>query len=152
MTNVSSNWTLFLKWYLPTFWIVFFGTILFALLTLDEAIYMVVQFTGANETIARILLITLYLLGVGILYYTCMRLKRVEFSPDGVLVTNYLKIYKYPYANIERIVPRRRFLGFRPMTLHFTVPSSFGKSVVFLASTNYDKFLAAHPLIAAQIR
>ena len=45
-------------------------------------------------------------LGFSILYFTVMNLKRVEADNDFVYITNYLKIFKYPYFNVEKITEK----------------------------------------------
>lgn len=129
MERVSTNLTLFFKFFIPIFWIVFVGAFTVAL-----------QFTpmgyvsGISPTTFRLLLILFFAVGVVVLSFTLLRLKRVEISPDFVYVTNYFKNVRYPYHNIENISISRFFI-LTFVKIQLKVPGSFGKSFFFIAST-----------------
>ena len=82
--RISSNWTLFLKIFLPTFWFVFYGAIVIALFVASEN-------QMAISMSMKIGVLVFYLSGSLVLYYTFMDLKRVEYDKDFLYVTNYFK-------------------------------------------------------------
>ncbi|MEO1437071.1 MAG: hypothetical protein AAFV80_16135 [Bacteroidota bacterium] len=143
MQNISSSATLALKFFIPTIWIVFFGTITLYVCLSNNAAEMVGG-TEGSVLGPRLSLLIFFFSGVAFFLFLFMRLKRVEVDQQFVYVTNYLKIYKYPYSNIER-VERRRILFFRPATIHFKQPGSFGSKVTFLEGRKFDRLMIESP-------
>ncbi len=142
MTNVSTRFTVFLKFFLPTMWIVFFGVMTLTILFDKE-----VDVTFATQ----ITMVIFFLSGAGILYWAFMRLKRVEMDETHLYVTNYHKMYKYPYTNIERL----EILDFwllKAVKVYFKVPGYFGKKVVFLAGHRFLPFIRDHASVANQLQ
>ncbi len=130
MQQVSSNTTLLFKIFIPVFWLVFFGAFTLVLFisnietqTLLPVIYL------------RFIMSGVLLSGIVFFYFTFLKLKREEMSADGVYVSNYLKSFKYPYSNIERIEERNRLL-FSTVRLYFKRPTSFGKHITFLPASD----------------
>ena len=107
MQRVSTNLTLFYKFFVPIFWIVFFGSVTIAAVLSDNAIFG--EFSGRPF---RIGLVFFFLSGLAMFGFTLMRLKRVEMSADHLYVTNYFKHLRYPYRDIEKIA-ESEFLIFR---------------------------------------
>ena len=97
-TRVSSNLTLVLKIFFPTLWIAFFG-----LLTL--AIF----FSSGEENLLfgdwtfKLSVLGFFLLFLVFIYFTIMKLLRVEFKEDAFSVSNYFQTYQYQYEDIEEI-------------------------------------------------
>ncbi len=146
MQRVSTNLTLFFKLFLPIFWIVFFGALTGAFWMSD------VQFIGAFPAGPfKIGILVFFLLGVALLYWSVMRLKRVEMDDQFVYITNYFKHYRYPYHNIEKIL-EKDYLLFHTVLIRFKVPGHFGKKISFIASrTHFHRFLNAHPEVVGQL-
>lgn len=137
MIRVSSNVTLFLTIFVPTFWTVFFGA--FTILMFSQPI------VGYPFKIGTLIF---YLLGLMIFYFTLLRLKRVEMDENGIYTTNYFKHYKYPYHNVETI-------NDSGLLTHITLktPGHFGKKIWFLKSQKYyESFWQKHPAIAKQFQ
>ncbi|MEM7102204.1 MAG: hypothetical protein AAF502_03660 [Bacteroidota bacterium] len=148
MENVSSSSTLFLKFFFPTIWIVFFGTItLFLFLQTGVDTADVVRPSASK--VAKLGMLTIFILGILFLYYFFMRLKRVDMDEHFIYVTNYFKVYKYPYSNISHI-EKQRFLLWRPTRIYFVEAGSFGNHITFLASKYFWQFLAEHPDIGSK--
>lgn len=129
MKRLSSNLTIFLKIFIPIFYGIFFGSFLLASFFVDQ-----------ND--APLLYNPLFKLGYGIsflcfivlLYFTFMKLKRVDASATHVYVGNYLKTYKYPYEDIE-CIKIRSYGILKTMRIYFKGKTTFGKKVSFLPST-----------------
>lgn len=140
MTRVSTNFTLVLKFFIPTFWIVFFGAFLIAILIQNTPYYGSIQ--GGTFRIGTILF---YLSGLAFFYFTFLRLKRVEMDDQFIVITDYFKAAKYPYESIDHI-DERRFFFFEIATIHLKAKGVFGKRITFIGSgTYYHDFWENHP-------
>ncbi|MBX2817310.1 MAG: hypothetical protein KTR24_14980 [Saprospiraceae bacterium] len=134
LRRISSSATLGLKLFLPTFWIVFFGAMTIALL-----------FAGSSRApilgslTFKLGVLGFFLLGVLLLYFTVIQLKRVELDHEYVYVTNFFKSYRYPLHQIERLVDGDYTL-FHLGHFYLKTPGSFGKKITFLQSR--QKFVA----------
>ena len=146
MHRISSNATLFLKIFIPTFWTVFFGAFTIAVLAVD------VSYFGPVPAIwMKIGLAAFLLLGVAFFYFTFLRLKRVELDEHFIYASNYLKTYRYPYHNVEKITERDLGL-FHIVQIHLKVPGNFGKKLTFLLDeAMFQDFLNKYPGVAVSI-
>lgn len=132
--RISSNLTLFYKFFIPTFFIVLFGAVTIAAWTIKGVPF----FPKIGITIT-------YLGMVLVMTLTLLRLKRVEIDADFVYVTDYFRHFRYPYHNIEKIV-EKDFRLFRIATIHFVKSGTFGKTATFLPSGSlYNDFWNTHP-------
>lgn len=147
MQNVSSNWTLALKLCLPTVYICFFGGFTLAVFFTE------VQFVGPLPApIFKLLLCGILVFGVGFLYWSVMRLKRVAMDPHFLYATNYFKNYRYPYHNIEKVV-ESDWLLFKTVHVYFKEPGSFGKKISFLVNKKrFQTFLNEHPEVVKELQ
>ena len=140
MHRVSTHLTLFYKFFVPVFWIVFFGSMTIAAFVYDNAFYG--EIPGGPF---RIGLVIFFISGLIMFLFTLMRLKRVEMGNDGMYVTNYFKHLRYPYDNIEKIA-ESEFLFFKVVTIHLRAKGTFGKKFTFLASRDrYAEFWRNYP-------
>lgn len=145
MQNISSNLTLFLKIFLPTFWMVFFG--LFTIGSFVKDIYV----GGLSPSIFRLACLLFFLLGLSLLYFTFMQLKRVDMDNEYMYVSNYFKTVRYPYSAVEKIV-ERDFLLFHNVYVYFKQSGFFGQKIVFLSrDKKLTRFLSSHPDAAQQL-
>ena len=140
MYRISSNWTAFLKLFLPTFWIVFFGS-----MTLGIA------FSNPNnnpllESMSfKLIFAACFLVFLLILYFTVMRLKRLDMYEDYFLATNYFKTFRYSYKAIKNMSEKDYGL-FRVVKIELHKKSGLGKSLVFIPSkVRYNEFIETHP-------
>jgi hypothetical protein len=146
MERVSTNATLFYRLFLPIFWIVFFGAFTLAVFITNRELYG--EIPGNYMRLGSALF---YITGVVVIYFTLMRLKRVEMDDQFVFVTNYLKHYRYPWHNIESI-HEQSFLFLKLVTITFKESGSFGKKIVFAASHQlYAGFWEANPGLKEKI-
>jgi hypothetical protein len=140
MQRVSTNLTLFYKFFVPIFWIVFFGSMTVAAFVYDNAYYG--EIPGLPF---RIGLVLFFISGLIMFMFTLMRLKRVEMGTDGMYVTNYFKHLRYQYEDIEKIA-ESEFLFFKVVTIHLRAKGTFGKKFTFIASRDrYAEFWRAYP-------
>lgn len=146
MQRISSNATLFLKIFFPTFWIVFFGVFALAISRLDAT-----HFGSAPAFWVKLGFIAFFLAGTALLYLTLMKLKRVELDELYVYASNYFKTYRYPYHNVKKITERDMGL-FHLVQIHLRTPGHFGKKITFLLDERMLRdFLEKHPETARLI-
>lgn len=143
MQRISSNITLFLKIFLPTFWLAFFGAFTIAVLLSN-----VDQFPLFNFLYFKLGLAAFFLAGIGLFYFSVIQLKRVELDEDFIYASNYFKTYRYPYNNIEKMTERDLGL-FSLVKIHLIAPGKFGKRIPFiLDEAMLNDFLGRNPAVA----
>lgn len=147
MQNISTSLTAFLKYFVPTIWIIFFGTLLVAFwLNTDMNV------GPFSPDVFKWVYSGFFLCGVALLYLMVMTIKRVEVDSNFVYATNYHKIYKYPFSNIKKVKELDYGL-FKTVKIHLKEPGHFGKKVVFVASRRkYNAFFKENPAIAQQFK
>ena len=141
MHRISSNLTVFLKLFLPTLWVSFFGvfTIAFLLSNVEQ---------WATFFYWKIGLVLFFLLFTALFYFTVVQLKRVELDENFVYASNYFKTYRYPYHNVERMTERDLGL-FTLVKIQLKTPGKFGKKIPFLLDEAMLKdFLEQKPEMA----
>ena len=147
MQRVSSNLTIFLKLFLPTFWIVFFGAFTGVILLSKNSYFG--QFPALPFKIGTVFF---YLSGLVMFYFTLLKLKRVELGREQLYVTNYFKHVRYPYRDVEMIEDSS--IGFfRTATVQLKAAGTFGSRITFVVSgANYDHFWKTHPELEKKLR
>lgn len=146
MQHISTSVTVILKYFVPTIWIIFFGTMTILFFMQGD-----VGLFGLPASIFKLIFTSFFLLGVALLYFTFIQIKRVEIDDNFLYVTNYLKIFKYPFSNIERIREVNYGL-FILVRVYFKEPGYFGKKIIFIASQRrYADFFRRHPNVARKL-
>jgi hypothetical protein len=135
-----------LRIFIPTFWLVFFG-----LFTIAAWVVSPESAGMLGRLDFRLGVTSFFLTGAAMLYFTLLKLKRVEMDAEQVFATNYFKSVRYPWSNVDRIV-RQPFLVFHIMYIHLKKPGYFGSRIVFLASRSrwklfVDEFPPAGELV-----
>lgn len=147
MQHVSSSLTLFLKFGFPIGWLVFFGAMTVAM-WLTSSIKVV---AGMSMEAFRISITFFFLLGGAIIYWSMMRIKRVEMDDHFFYVTNYFKNVRYPYHQIEKVI-EKDYLLFKTIHIHLKQAATFGKVITFIASRErFNLFLKEHPEVIGQL-
>lgn len=142
--NLSSNWTVVLKYFLPLVWTIFFGALCIIFWMTDK-----LDIGTWNLSYFRIGWTAFFVIGTGFLFFTFMKLMRVEYDGQFFYVTNYFKIFKYPITNVEKITVKNYPL-FRVGIIKFKEAGYFGKKVPFLVSkSNFDDTMEAFDNIQA---
>ncbi len=140
MQRISSNSTLFLKIFFPTFWIVFFGIFTIAVLMAKAP-----HFGSVPAGTFKAGLALFFVAGLVVLYFTLLQLLRVELDELYVYASNYFKTFRYPYHNVEKIT-ERDFGLFHLVRIHLKTPGKFGAKLTFLLDeTMLKSFLEKHP-------
>ena len=146
MIRVSSNITLFLKIFLPTAWIVFFGLISLAILFAngeDNPMF--------GNWIFKLVTLSFFLLFLTFLYFTIMRLLRVEFGKEAFIVSNYFKTYQYRYSDIEQIKEYDLIVK-KLIRIKMKGDTKLGRSFYFLKSPDlYEGFIRSNKEIFKEL-
>jgi len=124
--RISSNVTLFLALFLPTFWLVFFGLFTIAILIADQS-----ELPFPTISYIRWVFLAIFLLFFLLIYFTIMRLKRVELSNESLFVSNYFKTYRYAFSDVEKI-KSYNFSLFEVLIIHLKAKGKFGQRIPFL--------------------
>ena len=136
MERLSSNSTLFFKFFVPVFWIVFFGAFTVAVFVYRNEFYGEVP--GRPLRIGSLIF---FLSGLIMFYFTLMRLKRVEGNGEHFVITDYFKTFRYSHAGVERIT-ESKFAFLKLVTIHLKEKGSFGIKIPFIASSSrYEEFM-----------
>ena len=139
MERLSSSLTLMVKFFIPVFWLCFFGAFTAAVWITDEDIGPL-GFIGF-----RIGLTAFFFIGAGLFALTLMRLKRVETDGGYIYVTNYFRTARYPFRSVARI-KRTDLILFSLGRARLREPGIFGRSFFFLVSRrNWDTAVQAMP-------
>lgn len=142
--RISSNLTLFFKFFLSIFWVVFFGAFTVAVFAYNYEYY-----GNIPGNAMRWGALLFYAGGVAAIALTLWRLKRVETGPDFFYITDYFRHRKYPFAGVEKLSETNLVL-IKIVTIHFKVAGTFGKRSFFIASgQSYRNFLGEHPELEA---
>lgn len=145
--NLSSNWTVVLKYFVPLVWTIFFGALCIIFWMTDE-----LMIGNLDLFIFRIGWTAFFVVGTILMLFTLFKLMRVESDGTFVYVTNYFKIYKYPISNIQKITTKD-YSFFKLATVHFIEPGYFGKSVVFMQSrSRFEQGMEAFDDLKAIVR
>ena len=144
--RISSSATLGLKLFVPTFWIVFFGSLTIAIL---------ISGLGKSPLFGSLIFKVgtglFFLLGVVLQYFTIMQLKRVELDQEHLYVTNYFKSYRYTHDSIEKI-NQQDFGLFKLGRIYLKSEGSLGHKITFLQSKQkFDDFVQSHPSLAEKL-
>jgi hypothetical protein len=125
-----------LKYFLPLVWTIFFGALCIIFWVADN-----LEIGTWNLSYFRIGWTTFFVIGTGFLFFTFMKLMRVEYDGDFFYVTNYFKIFKYPITNVEKITVKN-YPVFKIGIIKFKNAGYFGKKVPFLINqTRFEEVL-----------
>ena len=125
--------TLVLRIALPVIYLSFFGMFIIAVFLVET------NFLLLSEPWFRAGLVVTYLLFASILWFTFLRLRRVEFADDHFFVSNYFKNFRYHKCAVESI--KELNIGICTIVkISLLEKGSWGKHLYFMAKK--DNFLA----------
>jgi len=141
-TRVSSNLTLLLKIFLPTLWITFFGLLTLAIFfSSGEENHLFGDWTFKLSVLGFFLLFFIFI------YFTIMKLLRVEYSQTAFSASNYFKTYQYSYDDIEFIKEYDLIIK-TVVRIKMKGKTKHGNSIYFLKSKEwYNGFVESNPQI-----
>lgn len=137
--RISSNLTLGLKIGLPVFWFIFFGAMTIGLVLSNPEQIPIVGLPRFKQII-----VAFFVLFFILIYFTLLRLKRVEVSDTHFYVSNYFKTFRYPFEEVEKI----KSLDFGIiliLTIQLKNKGKMGKKLPFIASkSRLSSYLSTH--------
>lgn len=146
MERVSSNLTLFLKFFIPVFWVVFFGGFTVASL-LSQYSYV----GNIPALYFKLGVVLFYLSGLLMFGFTLLRLVRVELGPDSVYVTNYFRHIQYTLDSVESL-DISRFGFFTVGSLTLKAKGKLGRRLIFIVNNSrIEEFWEKHPEVQAYL-
>ena len=145
MQRISTSATLMLKFFIPTFWMAFFGIFTLTILFINKDVYGRISI----HTL-QLVVLGLFLLGCLLWWRTVMGLKRMEVDEDFLYVTNYFKTFRYPYDSIEQM-HLKDYKFFKTLRVELKEAGSFGKKMNCVISEKlFTDFMGEHPKVAFQ--
>ena len=141
---LSSKQTFVMKYLFPGFWLAGFTAATISLFS-DVSTGAPTQAPPPPEM--KWLFLAVTVLGGAFLYWTCMRLKRVEMDHDVLYVSNYRREVRVPLRDIAE-VSENRWINIRPVTIEFRRDTDFGHRVVFIPQQRLWAFWRPHPVVA----
>lgn len=126
--QVSSSLTLFWRIAVPTMWVSFFGVFTIAIFFSNLDYYGRVP-----GDVLKIVIPIILFVGLLIMNFTLLKIRRIDMDDEFIYATNYLKTYKYPWQNIERIEESKGII-FSKGIIHLRKPGKWGSKIHFLLS------------------
>jgi hypothetical protein len=143
--QISSAQTFLMKFVLPAFWIPTFGAVAWGLLLFPTSWHS--KSGGPTPAFMGPLFTVTWLVGSAFIYWSCVRLKRVEMDDDSLYISNYLRQERVPLQDVASL-SENRWMNIRPITVRFTRPTAFGSSIVFMPPAQLFRRTVPHPVIA----
>ncbi len=145
MWRASSRLTVIFKIAIPVFWLSATG-----LLVVISFVAKDVPTGDLSLWALRLIFIGIFLSGIIIFYLLTFNLKRVEFSPEFLYVSNYKDNVRYNLEDVDRITLEPFFL-FKIGRVHLKGEGRFGKKFPFLSRANFLEKLALNPEVAEPV-
>lgn len=102
------------------------------------------SFAGDDVRAIRGDFVTILAVGSALIYWSCIRVKRVSVDSDSFLISNYHEEIRVPLRDVER-VSASLLMHPELIWLHFRRPTRFGSRIVFIAPMRLFA-LGRHPL------
>jgi len=140
MHQLSSGYTLLLRLFIPTVWIVFFGSFMVLGWLWDE------DFVGPFPRGAYRWVSTLFVLsGILMFRFTLWRLHRADADQQTLLLSNYFYTYRYQVSSIAHIDLKSYGL-FHLCRVVLVATGKLGRTIWFLPSKKrLETFLQVYP-------
>lgn len=140
MAQLSSSATLILRLFIPTIWIVFFGSFAVVGWMTSE------DFVGPfQSSLYRITTTSFVLIGLLLIRISFWRLHRVDADPEHLFVSNYFRTYKYTQPALSHILIRHYGL-FYLGRIELRMEGKLGKRIWFVPSRKrIEQFLRNNP-------
>jgi hypothetical protein len=85
--------------------------------------------------------------GGAVVYWRCVRLKRVRMDDTSLYVSNYLREIQVPLRQVADVT-ENRWVNIHPVTIQFRSATEFGERVVFMPKRRLFGFWRSHPVVA----
>ncbi len=140
MFRLSSNATLVLKIFIPTFWTVFFGMLVLAIFISDHEDILLL-----NNPYVKYGSLAFFVCFFTLFYFTIMTLKRVDIDQNNIYISNYFKTYRYPFKDILR-TKEIDFALFTVLKTELKNKGSLGKKFTYILNkASFNHYLSKYP-------
>lgn len=139
--EISSKWTFYYKFIFPTLWI---GG--FTLTTVFMFLFPAGWKGSSDIRKARWIFLGITIAGATVIYWSCMRLKKVYLRQNSLVVSNYLTEVSVPLQQIER-VSGSVFMAPELVWVHFRRPTQLGRRIVFMPTMRWFPGFSRHPIV-----
>jgi hypothetical protein len=129
METVSSSLTFFYKFIFTSVWPAGFGIGTLATFLSNKPELQLVRWQFAAA----------WTIGTAVIWWTCARLKRVEFDGATLVISSYRDDITVPVTDIAD-VRQNRLLNLGPVTLTFKKETPFGKAITFMPRVSFRLF------------
>jgi len=141
MRTLSSSLTFGYKFIFPIFWIGVFGIVTLLMFAAPDLIE-----DGKTVREIRSYFLFALILGGTLIYWSCMRLKKVSLDRDYLYISNFSKVVKVNLRDVER-VSGSLFLNPELVWLRFRSPTEFGEKIVFMGKWRLISGWTRHPVV-----
>jgi hypothetical protein len=86
------------------------------------------------------------LVGGTIIYWSCVRLKRVVMTDSELRISNYRREIVVPLSEVDEVTVNR-WVNLHPVTVQFARRTDFGHRIVFMPKARPLGFFSAHPIV-----
>lgn len=138
---LSSSMTFYYKFVFPTLWIGGFAFVTILMFTAPDSFKGNTDIRGVR-TIFFIVTIS----GAVLFYWCCMRLKRVGFKDNVLIVSNFRKEIIIQLGDVDR-VSGSFMIHPELIWLHLRRPTDFGDKIVFTPKWRFFSGFTRHPMV-----
>lgn len=143
--TLSSAKTFVMKVVFPILWICSFGYGTLGLFNVGTAFSDKADAPPPPEM--KWLFLAGWLFGSAIIYFTCIRLKRVRMDEASLYISNYLEEVEVPLRDVGA-VRENRWVNGHPITIELRRHIQFGDRIVFMPKSRWFAFWSSHPVVA----
>ena len=138
--TLSSAQTFLVKYLLSALWIVGFGAGLIFLFVKGSS------FQDRSLSEEQWKWLVAWIFGSVLIWWFCIRLKRVRMDDEALYISNYLVEIRVPLQNVVDI-SENRWVNSHPVTLKFQGKTRFGSSIVFMPKMPWFALFRSHPVV-----
>jgi len=84
--------------------------------------------------------------GFALIYYGCLRAKKVHIDDKYLYVSNFVKSTRIPLVDIKKVSDNIMFSP-RPVFVEFKSDTEFGTEIMFIGYTEMFLFFSTHPAV-----
>ena len=125
--TLSSAQTFLVKFIVPSVWLAGATTATVLLFTTGH----ITTRSGPAPPETKWSLLAATVLGGGLLYWGCMRLKRVEIDNEWLYISNFRREIRVSLRDVKQVT-ENRWISFRPVTIEFRRETDFGPRITFI--------------------
>ena len=141
MEDLTSRLTFLYKFVLPATWIGMFAVVTLLMFIAPDS------FEGDGDVREmRWTFLAATAVGSALIYWACIRIKRVHLAGRQFVVSNYRKTIRIPFRDVER-ASSSRFMNPQLIWLHLRRPSDFGSRIAFMPRQSFFRRHGRHPLV-----